>query len=258
MGILQEKRIWKKSLSRRWKAKMNSTAKDMSTVNPGRMCGGLMQDIIKSFAEQNHIDIMRIVNITSLTLEEHRGYSYAILLIKALPKEYIVKLNREAETDYTVFASYENTTDKLADKLAAIIQKEGYKAISQSEYGIDTRGEYDEKTKSSILPHKKIAIMSGVGWIGKNNLLITEKYGAALSMCSVLTDMPLYTETTETILSNRCDDCNLCVKKCPVQAIHGKKWELGISREDIVDVYRCVACLKCLAGCRYSIIYSRS
>ncbi len=217
-----------------------------------------MQEIIQSFAEQNHIDTMKIVDITSLTLEENRGYSYAILLIKALPKEYINKLNRDTETDYTVFVNYENTTDELADKLAAVIQKEGYKAISQSENGIDIRGEYDEKTKSSILPHKKIAIMSGMGWIGKNNLLVTRKYGAALSMCSVLTDMPLYAEKTETILSNRCGDCNLCVKICPVQAIHGRKWEVGISRDDIVDVYRCVTCLKCLAGCRYSIIYSRS
>lgn len=217
-----------------------------------------MQEIIKRFAEQNHIDAARIVDITSLTFEENRGYSYAILLMKALPKEYVDKLNREAETDYTVFANQENTTDALADQLAAMIQKVGYKAISQSEHGIDFRGEYDEKTKSSILPHKKIAIMSGVGWIGKNNLLVTEKYGAALSMCSVLTDMPVYAEKPEPILLGRCGGCNLCVNICPVQAIHGRKWEPGISRDDMVDVYRCVTCLKCLAGCRYSILYSRS
>lgn len=141
------------------------------------------EEIIQSFTEQNHIDILKIVDITSLTLEENRGYPYAILLIKALPKEYIEKLNQKKETDYTIFVNYENKTDELADKLIAVIQKEGYKAISQSENGIDI---------------------------------------------------------------------------CPVQAIYGRKWESGISRDDIVDVYRCVTCLKCLSGCRYSIIYSRS
>lgn len=220
--------------------------------------GGLMQRIVQNFLMQNHIDDMRIVDITSLTSEENRGYPYAILLVKILPKEYIDKLNHERETDYSVFSNYEHKTDELADKLVTVIQKEGYRAISQSENGIDSRGEYDEKTKSSVLPHKKIAILSGLGWIGKNNLLVTEKYGAALSMCSVLTDMPLDTIQTEPILSSRCGECNLCLKICPVQAIHGRKWELGISRNDIVDVYRCVTCLKCLAGCRYSIIYSRS
>ena len=73
-----------------------------------------MQEFIKSFAEQNRIDTMRIVDITSLTLEENRGCSYAILLLKALPKEYVDKLNRETETDYTVFTNHENTTDELA------------------------------------------------------------------------------------------------------------------------------------------------
>lgn len=216
-----------------------------------------MQEFIKNFAEENHIDIIRAVDITSLSLEENRGYFCAILLVKVLPKEYIDKLNHEKETDYTVFANYEKQTDELADKLAVIFQERGYRAISQSENGIDFRGEYDEKTKSSILPHKKIATMSGLGWIGKNNLLVTEKYGAALSMCSVLTDMPLNTVKAE-MISGRCGECNLCVEVCPVQAIHGKKWELGMNRDDIVDVYQCITCLKCLSGCRYSIIYSRN
>lgn len=161
--------------------------------------GGIMQEkIIENFAEENRIDIIRIVDITSLSLKENRGYNCAILLVKILPKEYIDKLNHGKETD------------DLADKLVTIIQEKGYRAISQSENGIDSRGEYDEETKSSILPHKKIATMSGFGWIGKNNLLITEKYGAALSMCSVLTDLPLDTVKTE-IISSKCGECNLYI-----------------------------------------------
>ncbi len=114
-----------------------------------------MQQIIQNFAEENHIDIIKVVDITSLSVEENRGYFYAILLVKVLPKEYIDKLNHEKETDYTVFLNYENKTDELADELVTIIQEKGYKAISESENAIDFRGEYDEKTKSSILPHKK-------------------------------------------------------------------------------------------------------
>lgn len=215
-----------------------------------------MKKIIEKFAEGNYIDIIRAVDITSLSLEENRGYSYAILLAKVLPKEYVDKLNREKETDYTVFTDCEKRTDELADRLAVMIEKRGYRAISQSENGIDSRGEYDENTKSSILPHKKIAVMSGLGWIGKNNLLVTEEYGAALSMCSVLTDLPLDTVKTE-MISSKCGECDLCVKACPVQALHGKNWEVGIKRDNIVEVYRCIACLKCLAGCRFSILYSK-
>lgn len=52
-----------------------------------------MQEIIYNFAEENHIDIIKAVDITSLSLEENREYSCAILLVKVLPKEYIDKLN---------------------------------------------------------------------------------------------------------------------------------------------------------------------
>ncbi len=55
--------------------------------------GEVMQEIIENFAEENHIDIIRIVDITSLSLEENRGYSCAILLAKVLPKEYIDNSN---------------------------------------------------------------------------------------------------------------------------------------------------------------------
>lgn len=97
--------------------------------------GGGMQEIIRNFAEENHIDIIKVVDITALSVEENRGFSYAILLVKVLPKEYIDKLNHEKETDHTFFLSYEifNKTDELADELATIIQEKGYKAISQSE-----------------------------------------------------------------------------------------------------------------------------
>lgn len=35
--------------------------------------GGVMQEVIENFAEENHIDIIKMVDITSLSLEENRG-----------------------------------------------------------------------------------------------------------------------------------------------------------------------------------------
>lgn len=88
-------------------------------------------------------------------------------IVKALPQNYISKLNHCDKTDYSVFVDYENETDRLADELALIIQEAGYHALSQSENKIDLRNEYDEQTKCTILPHKKIAVLSGLGWIEK-------------------------------------------------------------------------------------------
>ena len=67
----------------------------------------------------------------------------------------------------------------------------GFKAISQSDTGLIAENTFDFSTKTSILPHKTIAMLSGLGYIGKNNLFITTKYGAAQCLGSVLTNAPL-------------------------------------------------------------------
>ena len=56
-------------------------------INRTEITGGVMQEIIQNFAEKNHIDTIKAVDITSLSVEENRGFSYAILLVKVLPKE---------------------------------------------------------------------------------------------------------------------------------------------------------------------------
>lgn len=94
-----------------------------------------------------------MVDIASLTLKENRGYSYAILLAKVLPKEYIDKINREMETDYTVFSE----TDELADKLALVIQ----------ENGCNVRIRLDRKKQS--VDHRKI-------WGGIFHVFCTYRY----------------------------------------------------------------------------------
>lgn len=73
----------------------------------------------------------------------------------------------------------ENRTQKLADNIATYIREKGYKTFSQSDESLIAEGKYDEAHRQSLLPNKTIAILGGLGWIGKNNLLIISEYGAA-------------------------------------------------------------------------------
>ena len=52
------------------------------------------------------------------------------------------------------------------------------------------------------LPHKTVATRAGIGWIGKCALLVTEKYGSAIRLTTVLTDMDL--ETDQPINGSKC------------------------------------------------------
>ena len=211
---------------------------------------------LEVWSKENQIDKVKCVDIRTLTKKENRGYPNAILLLKALPKQYLNQFEQGKAED-TIFHETEHQMDELAEELAQKMIAEGYHAIAQSEKGLGDRGEFDFTTITSYLPHKKIATMSGIGWIGKNNLLVTKDFGCALCMCSVLTDMPLKTEESEIIMP-KCGACNLCVTICPAHVLHGKTWSKEVTRDEIVDVYHCQTCLQCLVKCQYSIKYARS
>jgi len=67
--------------------------------------------------------------------------------------------------------------------------------------------------------HKHVAVQAGLGWIGRNNLLVTHPFGSRQRLITVLTNMPL--ETDEPI-SWGCGECRACLSSCPSQSIKEK------------------------------------
>ncbi len=73
-----------------------------------------------------------------------------------------------------------------------------------------------------LFTHKIAATSSGIGWIGKNGLLISFEYGPRLSLATVLTDAPLVPDRP--IEFSQCGSCSLCRDYCPSKAITGNEW----------------------------------
>ena len=57
--------------------------------------------------------------------------------------------------------------------------------------------------------HSGIATRAELGWIGKNCLLVTEKFGPAIRLSSLLTQVPLFCE--EPVNRSHCGACRICV-----------------------------------------------
>ena len=88
------------------------------------------------------------------------------------------------------------------------------------------------------------------------NLLVTHEFGSAICMCPVLTDAPLKT-VLHTPLNSLCGNCSICKDICPVKAIEGNTWNIKTPRDELVDVYKCNMCLKCLVHCPWTQIYMK-
>lgn len=185
-----------------------------------------MDTEIKNVLYERGADIVRFVDISKLSIKQTQGFSKAILFCMVLSRKFITDMRNNLQIDHDEFVEKEHRTDKLADWLAAYIHQKGYRAYSQSEENNMKSGNYDEKTRSSILPHKTIARLAGLGFIGKNNLLVTKDYGCAFSMCTVLTDALISTESYPIVFS-KCGECDICKRVCPAKAIYGKEWTLS-------------------------------
>ena len=89
----------------------------------------------------------------------------------------------------------------------------------------------------SLFNHKMAATSAGIGWIGKNGLLISIDYGPRLSLGTVLTDAPLRTDAP--IEHCLCGECLLCMKHCPSQAITGSSWSRLTPFVELVRLANC-------------------
>ncbi len=72
-------------------------------------------------------------------------------------------------------------------------------------------------TDSAPLLEKAIAEKAGLGWIGKNTLLLSEQAGSWFFLGEMLTNLPLPHNQAKPV--NRCGSCTACIDICPTGAI---------------------------------------
>ena len=101
--------------------------------------------------------------------------------------------------------------DQVALKLSNLIQRKGFSALA-----IPATQIIDWEKNTAHLSDRQLGVLAGLGWIGRNNLLVNQKLGSQFRLVSILTSMPLKTDKP---VKNDCNQCRLCVKMCPSGAI---------------------------------------
>ena len=126
----------------------------------------------------------------------------------------------------------------IEKKAASRLKKEGYRYLCIPPDSDRARGTFISRLYP-LLTHKMAATLSGLGWIGRNGLLINPVHGPRLSFATVLTDAPL--EAGVPVKGSMCGECMLCVQYCPPRAITGNEWSQGVQYRELVRTGRCAA-----------------
>ncbi len=136
-------------------------------------------------------------------IEIPEEYEYAIVM--AVEMDYLLSKTSPAGTVMGAGADGYSKMAFVAGRLAHFIRILGYKAIPS---GNDT---------ALCIP---LAADAGLGQLGRNGILITEKFGPRVRLCKVFTDLPLVPdEPIEFGVAEFCNTCRRCAENCPGQAI---------------------------------------
>lgn len=125
---------------------------------------------------------------------------------------------------------------KLQKRAVRYLKSRGFRTLAIPPDSDRKKGTFISKLYS-LFNHKMAATSAGIGWIGKNGLLISPDFGPRLSLGTVLTDAPL--EVDKPIEISLCGDCTLCVQYCPSKALTGAEWSRSAPFVELVRLNAC-------------------
>ncbi len=168
-------------------------------------------------------------------------FKNAIVLLMDMDKEKIrqaphITAGKEVWRTYAALGS-------IVNKIAGYMRARGYRA----EAGPAIGGEVN---------YPLLAQKAGLGHIGKHGMLISEGNGPSQRIAVVYTDienLPFTTSERYQWIPAYCEKCNLCVNRCPAQAIYRNIKVLEDGSEVHMDYTRCAVPFSDSMGCSVCI-----
>jgi epoxyqueuosine reductase len=174
------------------------------------------------------------------------GYESAISIGVRIPDSIVDFLPQRSDPNVACLYrihGYEVLNRRLdfaASLVASFLGQNGFSSLP-----IAAAERTDQENAIPTVSHKMIAHIAGLGWIGKNCLLVTPDHGPRVRLISLLTNAPV--KAVDEPFEERCGTCNICTEACPVGAIEGRRFVEDEPREKRLDFRKCQSYFEQLA-----------
>jgi len=148
------------------------------------------------------------------------------------------------------YRSANNLLDQLGLQVSNRLEEAGYLSLA-----IPASQVVDWKKQIGHISHKKIGYLAGLGWLGRNNLLVNSQLGSRFRLVTILTNMPL---TLDQPVNQDCGECRQCIARCPAQAIKESQKDFDylkcleqckdFHRQRLAEQFICGVCVSACAG----------
>ncbi|MFZ2053350.1 MAG: reductive dehalogenase domain-containing protein [Candidatus Aminicenantales bacterium] len=211
------------------------------------------KETLREFSRHIGIDLFGVADITEIRSEfrfkkELRdSFHRAVVFGKRVLESVLDDIDDRPTPLY--FHHYRQLNfflDRAAFLLAVFIRDQGFRALP-----IPASQVINWEKQQAHLSHKKIGRLAGLGWIGRNNLLIHPEFGSQFRLVTVLTDMPLEPDQAS---AGDCRSCFRCLASCPAGAIKARPEDFDhlacfeklkeFRRSGLVGQFICGVCVK--------------
>jgi epoxyqueuosine reductase len=154
--------------------------------------------------------------------------SLGFALVLGVPLSDQVLATIAGRPNWTYFHHYRTVNvalDQAALSLAAECRRMGGRA-----FPVPASQIMDWEKLRAHVSHRELGALAGLGWRGRNNLLVNPRFGAQVRYTTVLTDLPLPARGAALDEAAGCGACRACHDACPARSIGEELADFNLDR----------------------------
>ena len=195
-----------------------------------------------------------IYGFTNIAYSEYVS-TYKSALVFAVPygEQFTIETYSEEKFEKGI-QDAKKVSEKILTQLQKMLDEYNVK------YYIPPVAQNNEVYLTAPFSFKFAAVNAGLGWIGKNDVVITKQYGPRVRLSVILIN-EIFVYGNKILKSNCPENCKKCVDVCPHKALHNVQWNINSLRSDRLcnekrSIYlkthgRKNACGLCMVACPF-------